>query len=364
MMKKSKIKNKKNILIIFLLLFLICLVSMIIVTFYKLSPIDSNNEEVIKFTVESGWGKSKIVSELKQKDLIRSEFFGKLLVKVKNIELYAGTYKLSKDLSTNEILDKISNQENIENETVTITFLEEKTLNYFVQEISKEFPYEEKEIHDKLSDIDYLEKLIDNYWFITDEILNKDIYYPLEGYLFPDTYEFKKNSTLEEIIEKILNNLENKLDDYKDDILLGEFTIHEYLTIASITEKEASFSDDRKTVAGVIHNRLEKGMTLGMDVTTYYAVQVDVGNTDDKDKVYAALNECNPYNTRGNCVKGLPVGPICNASLSSIVAAIVPEKTEYNYFVADTSKKLYFSKTDSEQAKVIRELKEKGIWPD
>ena len=350
--------NKKKLIVIPLLLFLIICVSFLGISIYMLSPVDSKNEILVEFNIENGTGKSKIVEELKKKDLIRSIFFGKVLVKLKNVELYAGTYKLSKDLSTNEILNKISNQDNIENETITITFVEGKRLNYFISEISKNFGYSEDEINELLNDKDYLDGLIEKYWFITDSIYNEEIYTPLEGYLYPDTYEFKKSSTIKEIIEKLLNNMDNKLSDYKDDIETGTFSVHEYLTLASIVELEGVNSADRAGVAGVFYNRLNSGMTLGSDVTTYYAV----GKDFSRELTNNDLNSCNGYNTRGTCVKGLPVGPICNAGLSSLAAAIEPEENKYYYFVADKNKKTYFSTTALEHAETVSKLKSDGLW--
>lgn len=350
-------KRKKIILIPFIL-FIIMIISFVIIFIYSLSPVDSKDENIITFNIEQGWGKNKIVTELKNKDLIRSEFFSKVILKLKNRELYAGTYKLSKDLSTNEIFEKISNQENIENESITITFVEGKRLTTYITQISENFGYTEEEITNKLNDTDYLKKLIDKYWFLTEDILNEDIYYPLEGYLYPDTYEFKKLSTIEEIIEKLLNNMDKKLSDYKDEVGVGKYSIHQYLTLASIVELEGVNSADRGNVAGVFYNRLNNGMSLGSDVTAYYAVKKDFS----KELTQSDLDSCNAYNTRGTCVKGLPVGPICNAGLSSISASIEPTENDYLYFVADKNKKTYFSKDGVEHASTVAKLKNEGLW--
>lgn len=356
-MKKFNINSKKIILISVLLL-IIALISFTIVFIHSLSPVNSKNDELIEFTVESGWGKNKIIAELKKDDLIRSEFFSKVIIKLTNKELYAGTYKLSKDLSTNEILNKISNQENIENESISITFVEGKRLSTYVKQISENFPFTEEEINNKLNDKDYLNKLIEKYWFITDSILNENIYVPLEGYLYPDTYEFKKNSTIEEIVDKFLVNMSNKLEAYKEDIEIGKYTVHEFLTLASIVELEGVNSADRASVAGVFYNRLNSGMSLGSDVTTYYAV----GKDFSRDLTQKELDSCNGYNTRGTCVKGLPIGPICSPSLSSIAASIEPEENDYYYFVADKNKKTYFSKDGVEHTKTVSRLKSEGLW--
>jgi len=116
--------------------------------------------------------------------------------------------------------------------------------------------------------------------------------------------------------------------------------------------------DDRKLVSGVFYNRLKDGWTLGSDVTAYYGV-----NKTFTDVIYQAdLDNCNPYNTRGNCVNGLPIGPINSPSFSSIYASIYPTDNDYYFFVADKTKKVYFSHTSEEQGRVIQDLKNKGLW--
>lgn len=353
-------KSKKKIIFLFvsILTIVVILFGSIGIFMYNLSPVDSDSEEFIEFTVESGWGSNKIVEELKKAGLIRNDFFAKVLLKLDDKPLYAGTYKLSKDLATNEILEMISNQENIENETVTITFVEGKRLTTYVKQISEVFGFTEEEIMYKLNNKDYLNTLIEKYWFITADIFKEGIYFPLEGYLYPDTYEFKKNSTLDEILDKFLINMDEKLKTYKEEIEIGNHTIHEFLTLASIVELEGVNSADRRGVAGVFYNRLESGWTLGSDVTTYYAAKKDFST----DLTMSELNSCNPYNTRGKCVEGLPIGPICSPSLSSIAASIDPLEHSYYYFVADSSKKTYFNETQSGHDETVRTLKEEGKW--
>ena len=209
-----------------------------------------------------------------------------------------------------------------------------------------------------LSNKEYLNTLINKYWFITEDILNEKIYYPLEGYLYPDTYEFKKNSKLEEIIEKMLDNMDSKLTNYKDEIKLSSYSIHQILTLASIVELEGVNKEDRSMVAGVFYNRLKSGMSLGSDVTTYYAVKKDFS----RDLSQNDLDSCNGYNTRGTCVTGLPVGPIASPSLSSLSATIEPTENEYYYFVADKEKNTYFSKTSSEHVQTVAKLKSERTW--
>lgn len=205
----------------------------------------------------------------------------------------------------------------------------------------------------------YLQELVNKYWFLTDDILIDDIYYPLEGYLFPNTYEFYKNASVKDIINKMLDETSSKLANIKSDIEKSNYSIHEIITMASIVESEGANSDDRKGVAGVFYNRLNDNWSLGSDVTAYYGVKKDFSS----DLYQAEIDDCNPYNTRGTCaISGLPIGPISNPSLESIKAALNPSNHDYYYFVADKHKKTYFTKTYSEHVAKTNELKSAGLW--
>ena len=136
--------------------------------------------------------------------------------------------------------------------------------------------------------------------------------------------------------------------------------VHELLTLASLVELEAASKEDRKGVAGVFYNRLEIGMSLGSDVTTYYGSKIENWSTSLTNK---ELNDCsNKYNTRCATKTGLPVGPICNSSLEAIEAAIRPEQSDYYYFVADCNRKTHFSKTNNENLKMKQKLINEGNW--
>ena len=138
------------------------------------------------------------------------------------------------------------------------------------------------------------------------------------------------------------------------------YNVHELMTLASIAELEGSSYEDRQEIVGVLVNRLNKNMSLGSDVTAYYAFKVDMGERD----LYAKeLKTENPYNTRGPNMNGkLPVGPICNPSREAILATLNYKETDNLYFVADKNKKVYFTKTNEEHLKKILELKSKDLW--
>lgn len=192
-------------------------------------------------------------------------------------------------------------------------------------------------------------------------ILNTNIYYSLEGYLYPNTYNFKnKDVTVKEIFKVMLDEMEKQITPYKDNIIASQYNFHNLLTLASIIELEALNEPDRAYVSSVFYNRLKVGMQLGSDVTTYYGSKVDMA---ERDLYVTEINDVNAYNTRVSAMAGkLPVGPICNPSISSISAAVKPANTEYYFFVADNKGKVYFTKTNAEHEQTIATLKRQGLW--
>lgn len=353
----SKKKLVKFIIIIAVTLLVVIILPLSIYV-NLLKPVDKKDSTLVTFEIPYKTTSNEVLASLETKGLIKSSFVAKIYMKMHSItNIQAGTYKLSKDMDLKSILNKFTTGKVLDDE-ITVTFVEGKRLSYYVNLIAKNFSYTESEINDVLNDKEFLTELITKYWFITDKILDKDIYYPLEGYIFPDTYNFKKDASIKEIILTLIAGLNSKLEPYKDAILNSGYTPHEILTLASIVELEGVDDSSRSKVASVFYNRLKAGWTLGSDVTTYYAVKKDFKSELTLDE----YNKCNPYNTRSSCVKGLPVGPICASGLESLKATINPETTDYYYFVADKNKNTYYAKTDSEFNAIIADLKNKNLW--
>ncbi len=347
-----------------ILISLLCLIILVVCVIfgYKYSvSAPSNNGEEVSVYVEEGQTYSSIGSILKEKGIIRSEFAYKIYIKLNETkDLEYGEYHIKNNLSVEDVIKTLERGSKNTAKTVSITFYEGKNMRDVISKITKNFNISEKDILNKLKDKDYLDSLIEKYWFLTKSIKDKDIYYSLEGYLFPDTYEFYLNSSVEGIFEKLLDNTEHKLEEYKSKIENSKYSIHEIMTLASIVELEAGTSDDRNGVAGVFYNRLNDKWALGSDVTTYYAEKLD---NYSRDLTNAELNNCNSYNTRSSCLDGkLPVGPICNPGIESIVASISPKKHKYYYFVADKNGKTYFNKSYSDHTSTVSKLKRDGLW--
>lgn len=322
----------------------------------------SSNDEDIKIIIPLGTEKDGIADILKENNIIRSTLGFKIYVKLNNItDFKAGEYSLKQNMSLKEITETLQSGVLYNQDNIDFTYLEGKNIRWLAEKIAETTNNTQDDVYNLLEDEQYIDSLIDKYWFITDDIKNKDIYYSLEGYLFPDTYELENEDvTVEEIFGKMLDKMEKVLNEYKDEIENSGLTTHEILTIASIIEMESVHSEDRKDVASVIYNRLDINMAIQSDVTTYYAFKIDMG---ERDLYQKELDTYNPYNTRGPNMEGkLPVGPISSVSKTSIEAAINPNETDYLFFVADKNGKIYFSRTSSEHDKIITELKTQGLW--
>ena len=330
---------------------------------YKIStsPV-SKSEEKIQITIDMGSGTNKIAKILKENKIIKSEMAFKIYTKLNKVSSFqAGNYELTPSMEIDEIIQTLQTGKLHSKDGITITFIEGKTMRWIAKEIAKNTNNTEEDVFDLLKDEEYIDSLVEKYWFVTNDIKSKDIYYPLEGYIFPDTYTFKnKDVSVEDIFKTMLDKMEKVLNSYKNDIEKSEHNAHEILTMASIVEKEAMHDEDRKDVASVLYNRLEEKMSLGSDVTTYYAIKVEVG---ERDLYQKELNLNNPYNTRGpNMIGKLSVGPICTVSEKSIEASLKPSNTQYLFFVADKNGKIYFTRTNSEHTSKVNELKNSGLW--
>lgn len=358
-MVRRKLKKKVKLLLVVLVsmgLFLIC---SCFVYLFLTQPVEKKSSVEVQLTIKSGMSRGEIAAILKENHLIRSELLFNLLSRVGHRTLKAATYQLQRSMSLEEIIDVLTNGSKYDPNIIRITFLEGEGIKKYALAIANNTDHTYEEVMQVLEDENYIKTLIDQYWFLTDEILNEDIYLSLEGYLTPNTYEFKNRQvTVQKIIETMLKQTAAELEEYKNQI--GEsYTIHQYLTLASVLELEGVKEEDRRMIAGVFKNRLSKGMNMGSDVTTYYALQKEM----KKDLTVKEFQVQNPYNTRSTSMKGkLPVGPICNPSLSSIKASFHPENHDYLFFVADKNGKIYYTKTEAEHSKKVSEIKEEGNW--
>ncbi len=284
-----------------------------------------------EFVIQSGESVQQIANNLQDENLIKKADFFKFYVWKEDLasKLQAGNYELSSAITIAEMVDLFIGGK-IKSEETKIT-IPEGFLN--------------REIDERLADNDLIKKGeftkfdednnldLSSYEFLKDKPNNIG----LQGYYFPDTYIYYKDSTIENIVQKMLDNFDNKLSqDLREETKNQNKSIFEIIILASIIEKEAGFVGDMGKVASVFQNRLDIGKALESDATINY-----ITNSGRTQSTYDDLEIDSPYNTYK--YPGLPPAPISNPGINAIKAAIYPEKTDYFYFLTNKDKKTIFS---------------------
>lgn len=359
-MKNKKVVkklNKKRLVLAFLIFVVIVVFIIIGIIGFNLSAKDKNAKD-INFEIKENQTGNAIIENLEKEGIIRSAFWFKIYMKLNgNINFQPGNYLISPSDNSSEIYRQFIKND-FPKESKMLTFKEGIGMTKIINIISKNTDIKKEEIETKLKDKEYLNSLIKEYWFLKNDILNPNLYYSLEGYLFPDTYSVDKDAKIEDIFKMMLDRTNKELDKYEKEIENSKYSVHQILALASIVELEGSKLEDREKIVSVFLNRLDRGMDLGSCVTTYYAVKKVMG----EDELYNKdINTANPYNTRGPGMIGkLPVGPISNPGSTSIKAVLNPITTDYYYFLSDLSGVLYFTKNINEHNALISKLKKEG----
>lgn len=320
-----------------------------------LRAVDPSNEELMVVEIPSGSGASAIVDILDNAGLVKNKFCAKINSRIGGYNsLQANTYLFSQSMPFQEIMTAINTGDFDYVSKESIEVKDGARLQQVAEAMAEQLPYSADEILEKWADKEYLNQLIEKYWFLTDDILDKDVMYPLEGYLYADTYFVTTDaSDIEGFTEMCLDRMDAELSARKDAIDASGFSVHELLTLTSIVTKEAT-ADDQAGVAGVFMNRLKEGMSLGSDVTVCYIFQ-----EDRVDLKQSQLDSDNPYNTRK--FAGLPPGPICTVVGDAIDATLNYEKHDYLFFIADEDGVVRYS---TDQAGHESNINEHGLVKD
>lgn len=318
-----------------------------------LKPVNPKSKLEKKVNIPIGSSVSEIALTLQKNGIIKSAIVFKYYVKLKNVGGFkAGEYVLSPSMDVPEIISRLKTGKILPTPSVKITIPEGTQLTEIADIMAKAMKQKDAVIINQLNDRQFIKTLMAKYPdLLTNEILNKSVKYPLEGYLFPATYSFyKPNPSVDEMVDAMLDKTRSVLNEYQNEMKQKKLSVHELLTMASLVEEEATGKTDRNKIASVFYNRIQKGMPLQTDPTVLYA------EGKHKEKVYYKDLQVNsPFNTYLH--PGLPPGPIANAGISSIEAALNPAKTDYYYFLATPSGSIIFTKTlaehNQEKAKYI-----------
>ncbi len=326
--------------------------------FYVLDQVSAPDTDITTvFTISSNDSPKTILANLEEEGLIKNDtlayYYSRLFL---SPSYKAGSYKLSSDMDLASIIEYISNEENALTDTVVITFTEGSWLKEYAALLAENTNLTSAELLAYWSDEEVVRSYMEDYPFLTEEIFDEDIRYYLEGYLFPDTYEFFRETDLDTVTRRFLDRTLVIYETYAEEIAASDLSVHEIFTLASIVQYEASSSEDMGLVAGVFYNRLEAGMLLQSSVTVCYAMDIDKeGDSWTACEYNSDYNS--PYNTY--LYSGLTPGPILNAGEEAIKAVLEPTESNYYYFMADVcgDGTVYYAETLSEhQANVSRYL--------
>jgi len=308
--------NKKIFFLLSLIFVFFCLLGFVFYVDYQLdTPLSVNASEQV-FIIELGQGSEEVAQNLYKVNLIRDKIWFNSYIMYKGwaTQLQAGEYVLSPTFNIRQIARKIVKGDALSNE-VRVTIPEGFTL---------------RQIDARLAKVGLIS---------LSQLLEKS---ELEGYLFPDTYNFDKNADLDDIIVIMMDNFDKKLNkELVAEIERQGKTINDIIIMASIIEKELPNYDEMRIISGIFWKRLSINYPLQSCATIAYVLNVDKWIYSIED---TKINS--PYNTYQNA--GLPPGPINNPGLSSIKAAIYPIHTDYNFFLSAPSGETIFSKTFEE----------------
>jgi len=301
-------------------------------------------------TISAGATDSDVIDILKENDLIRNKGFCKLFVKVIKGEgkYISGSYTLNSDWGIEKMLSTMQSG-NTYSETITLTFPEGYTIDQIAEKLESNKVCTASSFIKTMQSVDFSAE----YAFLKNQE-NKELRFrTLEGYIYPDTYEFYVGENASSVVRRFLDNFESKwTSEYQKQAEELGMTVDEIVTLASIIQAEAANSGQMKDISSVLHNRLDKPGTfplLQCDSTEKYLTETIkatlTSSTTDTQK-YIAYRDL--YDTYSDDCTGLPVGAICNPGGSAIGAALYPSDTDYNYFRHDAKGKVYYANSFSE----------------
>ena len=346
-----------------------------------LMPVDPENTQTVRFTIESGDSISEIGENLEKAQLLRNRTVFRYLVQFLGVtdKISYGTFDLSPSMDVNAIIDELSSGS--QNAERTITIIPGWTVEDIADYLYAEGAIQSREEFLNLcrdaapfAEMSYPIKLAQDMGTLSGRK------YQLEGYLAPDTYRVFRNASAQQIVNTLVEQTNTVIDEvyyadtiqYEVDPETGEYrevvryrnddlTLDEIIILASMIEKEAASTEDYARVSAVFTNRMNAGMRLESDPTATYLLGVDKLALSDEET--SAVNNYNTY-----VIDGLPVGPICNPSAAAMEAALYPDveyvDEGYLYFCAKepTSGELAFAKTLEEHEANV--AKYRPLWEE
>ncbi|WP_322904612.1 endolytic transglycosylase MltG [Paenibacillus campi] len=335
-------RKKVSVPLGIILIVIVVIAGLVIYGWNAMQPTAASSEPVA-YTLSEGTSTAKLASDLEGKGIIRNDLAFRMYLRWNDEgkAFKAGDYEFTPGMTYEQIITKLNNADVVVPKTMKFTIPEGYTVT---------------QIADKLSSLGYVNrdefmKLVDDpsqfkqarEWNVP---TGNGILHPLEGYLFPATYDLPLDSTPADIIANMLAGTRANLatiNNFDQKLKARNMTLHQLLTEASLIEREVVVPAERAEVAGVIDNRIKQGMRLQIDATVQYAL-----GKQKQRLLYSDLKIDSPYNTYLH--NGLPPGPIANPGIEAIKAALEPKTSDYLYYVTkkDGSGGHLFAKTYAE----------------
>lgn len=327
-----------------------------------IGPLDSESSEYVSVEIPAGSGNKYIGQILEESGIIKDATIFNFYTKFKNYTNFgSGYYNFKASMDLDEISKLLQEGGTAEPERPAlgkILVTEGYTLKQIATAVatnaqaakgeSKKTPFDSEEFMTLIQNKDFISEMAEKYPKLFASLPSADqVTYQLEGYLFPATYDYYEDTTLEGLVEHMLATTDAYLANYYDTIAAKGLTVNEVLSLASLVEKEGSTDEDRRNIASVFYNRLNIAMPLQSNIAILYAM----GKLGEKTTLAedAAIDTAidSPYNIYTNT--GLTPGPVDSPSLSAIEATVNPSSTDYYYFVADVKTgAVYYSETYEE----------------
>ncbi|CIY65346.1 aminodeoxychorismate lyase [Streptococcus pneumoniae] len=331
----------------------------------SLQPVDASSKQYVTVGIPEGSNVQEIGTTLEKAGLVKHGLIFSLYAKYKNYtDLKAGYYNLQKSMSTEDLLKELQKggtDEPQEPVLATLTIPEGYTIDQIAQAVGQlQGDFKEPLTADaflaKVQDETFISQAVAKYPTLLESLPAKDsgARYRLEGYLFPATYSIKESTTVESLIDEMLAAMDKNLSPYYSTIKSKNLTVNELLTIASLVEKEGAKTEDRKLIAGVFYNRLNRDMPLQSNIAILYAQGKLGQNISLAEDVAIDTNIDSPYNVYKNV--GLMPGPVDSPSLDAIESSINQTKSDNLYFVADvTEGKVYYANNQEDHDRNVAE---------
>lgn len=331
----------------------------------SLLPIDANSKKYVTVQIPDGSNVQEIGTTLEKAGLVKHGLIFSFYAKYKNYtDLKAGYYNLQKSMSTEDLLKELQKggtDEPQEPVLATLTIPEGYTIDQIAQAVGQlqgdfKEPLTAEAFLAKVQDENFISQEVAKYPSLLESLPTKEsgARYRLEGYLFPATYSIKESTTIESLIDEMLAAMDKNLSPYYSTIKSKNLTVNELLTIASLVEKEGAKTEDRKLIAGVFYNRLNRDMPLQSNIAILYAQGKLGQNISLAEDVAIDTNIDSPYNVYKNV--GLMPGPVDSPSLDAIESSINQTKSDNLYFVADvTDGKVYYANNQEDHDRNVAE---------